>query len=101
MSIHRVRQARVRLGNDRQAGILTQFFQQRRQQVWPQRTVQSNSVRTQALQCTGHGGDRTAGEGPAAGIKGHGDKHRQVGGLLGRQQGSLGLVQVCHGFHHD
>ena len=101
VSIHRVRQARVRLGNDRQAGILTQFFQQRRQQVWPQRTVQSNSVRTQALQCTGHGGDRTAGEGPAAGIKGHGDKHRQVGGLLGRQQGSLGLVQVCHGFHHD
>ncbi len=101
VSIHRVRQARVRLGNDRQAGILTQFFQQRRQQVWPQRTVQSNSVRTQALQCTGHGGDRTAGESPAAGIKGHGDKHRQVGGLLGRQQGSLGLVQVCHGFHHD
>ena len=97
VAVHRVRQARVGLGDHRQAGVFAYLFQHGSQHIRPQGAVEADGVRPQALQRPGHGGHGAAGEGAAPGLKGHGDEGRQVRVLLHRQQRRLGLVQVRHG----
>ena len=94
-------QSGVGLEDDGQVGPLQQLLHQRGHLPGPQRAVDAHSVRSQALQGKGGGSGRTAQEGTAAGLVGHGDQHREVGVLLGSQQGSTGLLQVGHSLDGD
>ena len=98
---HRVRQARVGLGDHRQRRILPDLPDHGYHFLRSQGAVDAHRVRPQALQGPGHGCRRAAGKGPARGVKAHGHEYRQACGFLRRQQRRPGLRQVAHGLNGD
>ena len=98
MAVHRIGQARVGLGDHRQAGGGAHLLHHGQQLHRPQRAVHAHRVRPQALQRPGHGGHRASREGTPPLLEAHGHQGGQAGILLHRQQRGLGLVQVGHGF---
>ena len=92
---------RVGVDHQRQAGKLPQLGHQSRHLLGPQPAVEADGVGAQAFQNSCRHADVPAGQKLAVPVKGHGDKHRQVGVLLGGQQRGFGLVDVAHGFQQD
>ena len=97
----RAGQAGIGLEDDGQGGPLQQLLHQRGHLPGPQGAVHTNRVRPKPLQGQSGAGGGAAQEGPPCGLIGHGHQHRQVGVLLGRQQGGPGLLEVGHGLNGD
>ena len=93
----RVRKPRVGLQNDGEGGPFSQLLHHGKQLLGTQGAVEAQGVHPETLQGQGHGGDCHPHEGPARGLKGHGDPDGKIGVLSGGQDGGLHLVQVAHG----
>ena len=98
MPVHRVGQTCVGLDNHRQPGGPADLLHHGQQPVRAQGTVYAHRVGSKALQGTGHGLSRAAGEGAACFVKAHGHEGGKGCVFLDGQQRGPGLVQVGHGF---
>ena len=100
-SRNRVRQASIRLYNDRQGCPAADFFNHGQQLLRPQRTVYAKGIHTQPLQCQCHCRNGAACEGSAVFFKGHRDKDRLVTVFLCSQYSSFRFIEVGHGFNDN
>ena len=101
VTVHRIRQARIRLGDDRQIRVGDDLPQDGQQLLRAQGAVQTDGICAKAGQRGCHGGGSTAGESAARFVKAHRDDDREAAVLFGSDQGGAGLLQVGHGFDGD
>ena len=101
MTIRRVGQARVGLGDDGQVGVCKDLPQRGQQLRRAQGAVHADGVRTQAGQCRGHGSRCAAGEGAPGFLKAHRHDDGEGAVFLRSDQGGAGLLQVGHGLDGD
>ena len=94
-------QTGIQLDGQGQGGMLCQPLQGGQHFVGAQRAVDADGVGAHTLQHHAHGGHIAAQKGAAGLLIGHGHQHRQVGVLLGGQNGTASLGQIHHGLEDD